>query len=49
MFCRTPIRVKDYQYAVIKHMEYCMHFGTLEFNDTIRANVCEVCIFIFHM
>ena len=29
--------------------EYCMRFGKVEFNDTIRANLCEVCIFIFHM
>ena len=26
-----------------------MRFGKVEFNDTIRANLCEVCIFIFHM
>ena len=26
-----------------------MHFDKVEFNDTIRANLCEVCIFIFHM
>ena len=38
-------RIKECHYTVIEGMQYCMRFGTLEFNDTIRANICKVFIF----
>ena len=30
-------RIKDCQCIVIRGMQYYVHFGTLKFNDTIRA------------
>ena len=41
-------RIKEYYCIVIEGMQYCtMRFGTLEFNDTICVNICNVSIFIF--
>ena len=39
-------RIKECHCIVIKGMQYCMHFGTLEFNDTIRTNIYKVSVFI---
>ena len=41
-------RIEEYHCTVIKGMlYYTMCFGTLEFNDTIRANICNVSVFNF--
>ena len=40
-------RIKECHCIVIKSMQYYMRFGTLEFNNTIRANICKVSVLLF--
>ena len=40
-------RIKECHCTDIEGMQYYMRFGTLEFNDTIRANIYKVSVFIF--